>query len=247
MPTLRTEAVSKEFGGVQALKGVTISLPAGSTLGLIGPNGSGKTTLLNIIAGLEKPTSGAVMLGETRIDHLPANAIVKLGVAKTHQIPRPFAEMTTRENVSVAVMYGRRRIKDTKRSLNEADRLLSLLGMDARRDLPASSLTVQEKKRLELARALATGAEVILLDEVFAGLSPDELRDSIQLFRKIRGEVGFSALIVEHVMGAVLTLAERVVVLEEGAKIAEGTPDEVVHNEAVIRAYLGFEENDSPG
>lgn len=242
MPTLRGEEVRKDFGGVQALKGVTVSLPAGSTLGLIGPNGSGKTTLLNILAGLDKPTSGTVVLADRRIDHLPANAVVKLGVAKTHQIPRPFLDMTTNENVSVAVMYGRRGVRDTKRASSEADRVLTMVGMDARGDVLASSLTVQEKKRLELARAIATGAEVILMDEVFAGLSPDELRDSIQLFRKIQGEVGFSALIVEHVMGAVLTLAEKVVVLEEGTKIAEGTPNEVVHDVAVIEAYLGSEE-----
>jgi len=222
-----------------------ISLAAGSTLGLIGPNGSGKTTLLNIIAGLERPTSGTVVLDERRIDHLPASVVVQLGVAKTHQIPRPFLEMTTRENVSIAVMYGRKRIRDTKRSLEEADRILSLFEMGARKNMLARSLTIQEKKRLEFARALATGAEVILLDEVFAGLSSDELRDSIHLFRKIQSEVGFSALIVEHVMGAVLTLAEKVVVLEEGTKIAEGTPNEVVHDPAVTRAYLGFEENDA--
>jgi len=239
------EAVSKEFGGVRALKGVTISLPTGGTLGLIGPNGSGKTTLLNIIAGLERPTSGTVTLDARRIDHLSASAVVRLGVAKTHQIPRPFPEMTVRENVSIAVMYGRRGTRDTKRSLEEADRVLSLFEMEARGDVRARSLTVQEKKRLEFARALATGAEVILLDEVFAGLSSDELRDSIQLFRRLQGEVGFSALIVEHVMGAVLTLAERVAVLEEGTKIAEGAPDEIVRDEQVIRAYLGFEENEA--
>jgi len=247
LPALIAEEVSKDFGGVHALKRVTISLPAGATLGLIGPNGSGKTTLLNIIAGLERPTSGTVILDTKRIDRLPASAIVGLGVAKTHQIPRPFSEMTTRDNVSIAAMYGRSGIRDRTRSLEEADRVLSLFEMGPRSDVLAGSLTVQEKKKLEFARALATGAEVILLDEVFAGLSSDELRDSIRLFRKIQGEVGFSALIVEHVMGAVLTLAERVAVLEEGTKIAEGVPNDVIHNEAVMRAYLGFEENETRG
>ena len=221
------------------MKDVSFDLPESAVLGLIGPNGSGKSTLLNIIAGLEKPTSGIVKLDSKRIDNLRANRVVGYGVAKTHQIPKPFSNMTTRENVAVAVLYGRRKIHSQNLALREAERILSLVGMGSRNDASSGSLTVQEKKRLELARAIATGASVLLLDEVFAGLSPEELKDSIQLFRKLHEELRFSALVVEHVMRAVLNISHKVIVLEEGHVIAIGTPDDVVHNDKVIEAYLG--------
>src|SRR3989440_4518413 len=143
------------------------------------------------------------------------------------------------ENVAVAVLYGRRNIHSQRLALQEAERILSLLGMRSRKDAPGSSLTVQEKKRLELARAIATGASVLLLDEVFAGLSPEELKDSIQLFRKLHEELHFSALVVDHVMRAVLSLSQKVMVLEAGLVMAAGSPDEIVHDEKVIQAYLG--------
>ena len=221
------------------MRDVSFELPESAVMGLIGPNGSGKSTLLNIIAGLEKLTSGIVKLDSRRIDNLRANRVVGYGLAKTHQIPKPFSNMTARENVAVAVLYGRRNIHSPSSALQEAERTLSLVGMGLRKDAPAGSLTVQEKKRLELARVIATGASVLLLDEVFAGLSPEELKDSIQLFRKLHEELGFSALVVEHVMRAVLNLSHEVIVLEEGQVIATGSPDEVVHNDKVIEAYLG--------
>jgi branched-chain amino acid transport system ATP-binding protein len=239
MAFLQVDDVSKNFGGVQALRNVSFDLSDSSVLGLIGPNGSGKSTLLNIIAGLEKPTSGIVKLDNKRIDTLSADRVVRCGLAKTHQIPKPFSNMTAKENVAVAVLYGTRNIHSPKSAFEEAERILSMVKMGPRRDAAAGSLTVQEKKRLELARAIATGASVLLLDEVFAGLSPEELKDSIQLFRKLHEELHFSALVVEHVMRAVLNLSSRVMVLEEGGIIATGSPDEVVHNERVIQAYLG--------
>ncbi len=239
MPILQADKISKNFGGVQALRDVSFELPESAVMGLIGPNGSGKSTLLNIIAGLEKLTSGIVKLDSRRIDNLRANRVVGYGLAKTHQIPKPFSNMTARENVAVAVLYGRRNIHSPSSALQEAERTLSLVGMGLRKDAPAGSLTVQEKKRLELARVIATGASVLLLDEVFAGLSPEELKDSIQLFKKLHEELGFSALVVEHVMRAVLNLSHEVIVLEEGQVIATGSPDEVVHNDKVIEAYLG--------
>jgi branched-chain amino acid transport system ATP-binding protein len=239
MALLQALSISKNFGGVQALKDVSFDLPDQAILGLIGPNGSGKSTLLNIIAGLEKPTSGIVKLDGKRIDRLRPNRIVTYGVAKTHQIPKPFVNMTARENVAVAVLYGRRKIHSTKPALEEADRTLSLVRMVSRKDVLASSLTVQEKKMLELARAIGTGASILLLDEVFAGLSPEELKDSIQLFRKLHEELHLSVLVVEHVMRAVLNISHKVMVLEEGRVIATGSPDEIVHDEKVIQAYLG--------
>jgi ABC-type branched-subunit amino acid transport system ATPase component len=233
--------VERNFGGVQALRGLTLILEEGQILGLIGPNGSGKTTLLNILSGSLRPTSGTVFLGADRIDRWPMSHIVAAGIAKTHQIPRPFATMTTLENVTVAAMYGRRtrhRLGDVR---EEAERVLGMVGLEGRRDVLANALTVQEKKTLEFARAIATGARFVLLDEIFAGLSPDELRSAMDVFSAVHKEFGFGALIVEHVMKAVLNLAERVVVIEEGRKIAEGAAREIVTNPAVIEAYLGPE------
>ena len=221
------------------MKDVSLDLPESAVLGLIGPNGSGKSTLLNVIAGVEKPTSGIVKLDGKRIDNLRTNRVVRYGLAKTHQIPKPFSNMTARENVAVAVLYGRRNIHSPTPALEEADKILSMVRMGSRNDAPADSLTVQEKKRLEITRAIATGASILLLDEVFAGLSPEELKDSIQLFKKLHEELHFSALVVEHVMRAVLNISHKVMVLEEGRVIATGSPDEIVHDEKVIQAYLG--------
>lgn len=232
--------VRKDFGGVQALRGVSLTVEEGSVVGLIGPNGSGKTTFLNILAGAEKPTSGTIELNGRRIDRLPVNRVVGLGVAKTYQIPRPFLAMTVRENVAVAAMYGAFRRKAPE-ARDDAGRLLALAGMERQAETVAAELTVQDRKQLELARAIATGARILLLDEVFSGLSADELPRSISLVSKIQKELGFGALVVEHVMPAVLTLSSHVVVLEEGRSIAEGTPQEVVHHPAVIEAYLGSE------
>jgi len=238
LPTVEVMDVSKNFGGVQALRGVSLKLGEVAVLGLIGPNGSGKTTLLNIIAGVQNPTSGMVKLDGRQIAGRRADSVVGLGVAKTHQIPKPFVNMNVRENVAVAALYGRR-LRSVGFALEEADRTLALVGMEQRRDAPAGSLTMQEKKRLELAKAIATGAKVLLLDEVFAGLSSEELRDSMSLFRKLHEELRFSALVVEHVMRAVLNISESVVVLEEGRVIATGSPAQIVHDEKVVQAYLG--------
>ncbi|HYY48276.1 MAG TPA: ABC transporter ATP-binding protein [Thermoplasmata archaeon] len=234
--------VHKHFGGVRAVQGVSMRLEEGKVVGLIGPNGSGKSTLLNVIAGMEKPTKGTITFDQQRIDRWPAYRVVARGIAKTHQIPKPFLGMTCRENVAVAIMFGgRARRQHSSQSLGEADRVLDLVGLEAKADVVSSSLTVQERKRLEFARVLGTGARILLLDEIFAGLSPEELRDAIALFAKVHGEIGFGALVVEHVMRAVLTLSEHVIVIEEGKKIAEGPPREIVENPAVIEAYLGTE------
>ena len=242
---LEARNVVKNFGGVQALRGVSLHLGEGEIVGLIGPNGSGKTTLLNVLSGTFAPTSGEVLLDKERIDGLPLYRVVHAGVAKTHQIPRPFSGMTVRENVAVAAMYGGHE-PDAAKTRAEVDRVLSLVELTSRADVASASLTVQEKKRLEFARALSTGARFLLLDETFAGLSPDEVRDSVQLVRKVQQEVGFGALVVEHVLRAVLSLAARVVVLEEGRSIAEGTPQAIVQNPAVIEAYLGREALHAP-
>ena len=245
--TRRLEAreIVKNFGGVRALRGVSLDVREGEIVGLIGPNGSGKTTLLNVLSGSLSPSSGQVLLDGQRIDHLPPYRVVHAGVVKTHQIPKPFSGMTVRENVAVAATFGRKEA-DLARTREEADRILSMVELASRADAPAASLTVQEKKRLEFARALSTGAPFLLMDETFAGLSPEEVRGSMGLFRKVLAEGGHGALVVEHVMRAVLGLAARIVVLEEGRVIAEGTPETIVQNPAVVEAYLGREATHAP-
>src|SRR5256712_5887696 len=238
---LEVTNVHKYFGGVRAVQGVSLTVQEGRVVGLIGPNGSGKSTLLNVMAGVAKPTAGTVMLDGRRIDNMPAHRVVELGIAKTHQIPKPFLGMTTRDNVGVAVLYGSRKDRDLGRAFDEANWVLRLVGLEPHAETLAANLTVQDRKRLELARVIATGSRILLLDEVFAGLSPDELREAMGLFTRLQKENRFSTLAVEPGSRSGLTLSDRVIVIEEGRKIAEGPPRAVVREPAVIEAYLGRE------
>lgn len=236
---LSVENVSKRFGGLRALQGVTFQVRAGEVFGVIGPNGAGKTTLFSILVGANRPSSGAVRFCGERIDGLPPARVVARGLVRTHQVVRPFREMTVRENVAVGAAFGRAR----RRGSEAADRVQSLLertGLARRAEVAAGTLTIGELKRLEIARALATEPSVLCLDEVMGGLNPSEIRDTMEFVRTLR-ESSVTVLIIEHHVHAVVGVSDRILVLNFGEKIAEGPPEEVVRDPIVVSAYLGSE------
>jgi branched-chain amino acid transport system ATP-binding protein len=234
---LQVHDVTKRFGGLQALTEVTFDLHTGEILGLIGPNGAGKTTLFNVINGVYTPERGRVSFRNQDITGLPSYDVARLGLARTHQVVRPLHELTVRENVMVGACYGRE-----KHSLKEARRLadgaLDKVDLLDRGDQPSGSLNVSQKKRLELARALAARPYLLLLDEVLAGLNPSEIASMMDTVRAIR-EDGISILMIEHVMQAIMSISDRILVLDYGMLIATGEPEEVANNPQVIEAYLG--------
>jgi branched-chain amino acid transport system ATP-binding protein len=241
-PLLRVDHVSKRFGGVRALDGVDFTVGRGEVVGLIGPNGAGKTTLFNVVCGLP-PTSGRVRFDGADITGLPPHRICRRGVARTFQLTRPFVELSARDNVAAAVLFGRRRqrVAGLSAARREADRILTTVRLDHRAERPARELLFAERRRLELARALGTGPALLLLDEVMAGLTVAEAADLVGLLSAIAREGGLTLLLIEHVMKVVMTICDRVVVLNYGSKLAEGTPGEVAAHPAVIDAYLGVD------
>jgi branched-chain amino acid transport system ATP-binding protein len=234
---LEVERVSKGFGGVRAVHDVSFSLEEGEVLGIMGPNGSGKTTLFNLIAGALRPDAGRIRLGGHDIAGLPAYRVCARGIARTFQLVRPFAGLTALDNVLVGRLYGRAR-SNAAEAVIEAERLLALVGLAGRGHVPAAQLTLVDRKRLELARALAASPRLLLLDEFMAGLNPVETAAAMALVRRLQGE-GTTILMVEHIVWALLDLSRRIIVLSAGEKIAEGSPEAVAADPAVVDVYLG--------
>jgi branched-chain amino acid transport system permease protein len=229
--------VTKAFGGIQALRGVSLSVAPGEIVGLVGPNGSGKTTLINLISGHYQTDGGRIELGDVTLSTRPAHEVAGLGVSRTYQIPRPFAHLTALDNVAVAATFGAAR-RSPGHARAEARRWLEFTGLSRRAAALPSELNLHERKFLELARALAGQPRVILLDEVLSGLNPGEIASAIGLIRQIQAR-GVAILFVEHLMRAVLALSDRLVVLNEGEVIASGSPQEAMRASRVIEVYLG--------
>src|SRR4051794_24080422 len=235
---LEVKTISKAFRGLRAVREASFAIPQGDINGLIGPNGAGKTTIFNMIAGVYAPDSGSIIFDGSPIEGLRPDQICAAGIGRTFQIVKPFAGLTVLDNVMVGAFLRSRSTNDARRLAVE---ILDKLGLGPKRDVPASSLTLPDRKRLEVARALATRPKLLLLDEVMAGLRPTECDLMVEVFRGLNKSEGLTILLIEHVMRAVMALAQHVGVLHHGEVIARGTPQEIVRHPAVLECYLGEE------
>jgi branched-chain amino acid transport system ATP-binding protein len=232
---LTLEGVSKHFGGLTAVREVSLEVRSGDLLGIIGPNGAGKTTLFNVIAGYYRPEAGRVVLEGRNVTGLPPHAISRLGLTRTFQIVKPFGNLSVLENVMIGALSP---LPSTRQARAEAERVIAVCGLGLHAHARARALPLALRKRLEVARALATHPRLLLLDEVMAGLNPTELVGMVDLVRRLHAD-GLTIIVIEHIMAAMMRLAQRIVVLHHGEKIAEGTPQEIASDRRVVDAYLG--------
>ncbi len=238
MHVLKVDGLCKSFGGLRAICDLDFEVEEGEIIGIIGPNGSGKTTTMNLLTGFLKPDSGTVMFMGENVTGFPRYRMNQKGVARTFQLIKPFLDFTALQNVMVGRVYGQAPAKSLKAAEEESKEVLEWVGLLDKAKVLAKDLTLMERKRVELARALATKPQLLLLDELMAGLNHSEAEDAMQLIKQIR-DSNITILVVEHIVKAILGLSDRIIVLNMGEKIAEGPPQEIVHNPEVIDVYLG--------
>jgi branched-chain amino acid transport system ATP-binding protein len=238
MPLLEGEGVTRYFGGLAAVSDVDFALEQGEVVGLIGPNGAGKTTLFNLISGALAPRAGAIRFKGQDIDGLKPNRICRMGLARTFQSVKVFGSLPVLDNILLGALFGTSGSLSAADSARKATESLEFVNLSALRDRPVKDLTLANQKRVEVARALATRPEMLLLDELMAGLNPTEVAQSMELVKRIRGE-GITIFMIEHVMKAIMNVCDRIIVLHHGKKIAEGTPQEIATSKTVVEVYLG--------
>ncbi len=238
MALLVVEKVTKRFGGLTAVNGLDFHVNCGEIVGLIGPNGAGKTTLFNCVCGFYKPTSGRIIFNEEDIAGARPSRICRKGIARTFQLVEVFPNMTTLENIVAGMIFGKSKKADPEIIEKESNRLIELVGLSGKENVTTKELTFNDKKSVELGRALATKPELLLWDELIAGLNPAEIAQKTELIMRIR-DSGVTVLLIEHVMKAIMDLSDRIIVIHHGEKIAEGKPQDIAEDQVVIDAYLG--------